>query len=189
MAQLIYISNVSLDGFTEDESGDFRWSEPADDAFAFITDLIRPLRAHLLGRRMYETMAVWETDPSLAAQSDLMAEFATVWTATDKVVYSKTLAKVSTTRTRLEHSFEPDSVLAMKASGDLAVGEPNLAAHAFTLGLLDEIHFFVNPVIVGGGKPALPQHVRADLELLDERRFSNGVVYLRHRVANSDRPD
>ena len=185
MGRLVYISNVSLDGYTEDERGSFEWTEPPDDVFAFITDLIRPMGTHLYGRRMYETMAVWETDPTLAAQSELMADFANVWQAADKVVYSTSLTGVSTTNTRLERSFDPDSVRSMKvsATGDLAVGGPNLATHAFKTGLVDECQLFIYPLLVGGGKPALPRNVRADLKLLDEHRFSNGVVYLRYRVS------
>ncbi|HVE94157.1 MAG TPA: dihydrofolate reductase family protein [Acidimicrobiales bacterium] len=185
MAKLIYVINVSLDGYIEDEQGDFNWSEPEDEAFVFITDLIRPVSTHLLGRRMYETMAVWETDPALATQSDLMAEFARVWQAADKVVYSTTLDAVSTTRTQLERNFEPASVRDMKASatGDLAIAGPHLAAHAFAAGLVDEVHLFVRPRLVGGGKPALPSDTRAVLELQENRRFSDGAMYLRYRIA------
>jgi dihydrofolate reductase len=183
MAKLIYIANVSLDGFIEDARGSFDWTEPDEEEFAFITDLVRPVGTWLYGRRMYETMAVWETDATLAAQSQPMADFAKVWQAGDKVVYSTTLRAVSTARSRLERSFNPDSVRDMKrsATGDLTVGGPNLAAHAFKGGLVDECHLFICPVLVGGGKPALPRDTRAELELVDERRFTNGVVYLRYR--------
>jgi dihydrofolate reductase len=184
MAKLIFVSNVSLDGYTEDEHGSFDWTEPNDETFAFITDLVRPVGTHLLGRRMYDTMAVWETDPTLAAQSELMAEFASVWQAADKVVYSRTLDATSTGKTRLERSFDPASVREMKASAttDLAVAGPHLAAHAFKAGLVDECHLFIHPFIIGGGKPALPSNTRADLELLDDRRFSDGAMYLRYRI-------
>ena len=184
MAKLVYISNVSLDGYTEDELGSFEWTAPDDDVFAFITDLLRPVGLSLYGRRMYETMAVWETDPTLAAQSELMADFANVWQAADKVVYSTSLTAVSTAKTRLERNFDTDSVRGMKvsATGDLTVAGPNLAAHAFNAGLVDEFQLFIHTVHVGGGKPALPRHVRAELELLDEHRFRNGVVYLRYRI-------
>ena len=140
MATLIFVSNVSLDGYTEDEGGRFDWTEPEDELFAFITDLVRPIGTHLCGRRMYETMAVWETEPAFAAESKLMADFANVWQAADKVVYSTTLAAPSTARTRLERSFDADSITDMKASAtrDLTVTGPNLAAHAFEAGLLDE---------------------------------------------------
>ena len=184
MAKLIYVSNVSLDGYTEDEHGSFDWAAPDDEFFAFITDLIRPVGTYLYGRRMYDTMAPWETDPALAAQSELMADFANVWQAADKVVYSTTLNAVPTAKTRLEHTFDPASVRDMKASAtrDLTVGGPHLAAHARKAGLVDECHLFIHPVLVGGGKPALPSHTRADLELLDDRRIGNGVVYLRYRI-------
>jgi dihydrofolate reductase len=183
MAKLTYITNVSLDGFIEDAHGSFNWTEPSDEVFAFITDLIRPIGTWLYGRRLYEAMAVWETDDTLAAQSDLMADFAEVWKTGDKVVYSTTLPDVSTARSRLERSFDPGSVRAMKrsATGDLTVGGANLAAQAFKGGLVDECHLFIHPVVVGGGKPALPRDVRAELELKDERRFTNGIVYLRYR--------
>ena len=184
MGKLIYVSNVSLDGYIEDETGSFDWSAPDDELFAFITDLVRPLGTHLYGRRLYETMAAWETDPALAAQSELMADFANVWQAADKVVYSTTLAAVSTAKTRLSQVFDPVAVGDMKAStaSDLLVGGAHLAAQALKAGLVDECHLLIRPVLVGGGKPALPSGTRAELELLDERRLSGGVVYLRYRV-------
>lgn len=184
MARLIYITNVSLDGYIEDAHGNFDWTEPDDDVFTFITDLVRAAGTQLYGRRMYETMAVWETDPALAAQSELMGDFARVWQAADKIVYSTTLHDVSTARTRLERVFDPDAIRALKASAaaDLTVGGANLAAHAFEARLVDECHVFVHPVFVGAGKAALPRDMRAALELLDERRFAHGVVYLRYRV-------
>jgi dihydrofolate reductase len=186
MAKLIYVANVSLDGFTEDEHGSFDWTEPSDAYFAFITDVVRPVGTHLYGRRMYETMAVWETDPSLAAQSELLADFAHVWQATDKIVYSTTLGATSTARSRLERRFDPDAIRTLKADAgrDLMVGGPNLAAHAFRAGLVDECHLFIYPVIVGRGKPSLPDDLHATLELLDERRFDSGVVYVRHRLVD-----
>jgi dihydrofolate reductase len=183
MAKLIYASNVSLDGCTEDERGGVDWAPPDDEVFAFITDLMRSAGTYLYGRRMYETMAVWETDAALATQSELMGDFATVWQAADKVVYSTTLAAVSTANTRLERRFDPRAVHDLKAaaSSDLIVGGPNLAAQAFKVGLVDECQLFIWPVVLGGGKPALPTDMRAELALLDERRFSNGVVHLRYR--------
>jgi len=189
MARLIYVSNVSLDGFIEDEHGRFDWTAPDDEFFAFITDLVRPVGTYLYGRRLYDTMAVWETDPALAAQSELMADFARVWQQASKVVYSTTLDTVSTSRTTVERRFDPASVRDMKASvsGDLTVGGAQLAAHAFKAGLVDECHLFIHPVLIGGGKPALPASTRADLELLDERRVGRGVVYLRYRVITLDR--
>ena len=182
MAKLIYASNMSLDGCTEDEHGALDWAPPDDDVFASITELMRSAGTYLYGRRMYDTMAVWETDASLAAQSDLMREFANVWQAAGKVVYSTSLATVPTTNTRLERHFDPGEVEDLKAaaSRDLLVGGPTLAAQALKAGLVDECQLFVWPVVLGGGKPALPTDVRAELELLDERRFSNGVVHLRY---------
>jgi dihydrofolate reductase len=185
MAKLIYVANLSLDGFIEDEHGDFNFTPPpAEDRFSFTTDLIRPVGTHLYGRRMYETMAVWETDPALAAQSELMAEFARVWQAADKIVYSTTLDEVPTAKSRLERRFDPDAIRKMKAaaSRDLAVAGPNLAAHAFRASLVDEIHLFICPVVLGRGKPSLPSELRAELELLDERRFDNSIVYLRYGI-------
>lgn len=183
MAKLIYASNVSLDGYTEDEGGAFDWAEPDDDVFVFITDLVRSAGTYLYGRRMYDTMAVWETDATLAAQSDLMRDFARVWKAANKIVYSTTLAAVSTASTRLERHFDPGAVHDLKdsASSDLIVGGPNLAAQAFKAGLVDECHLFIWPVLLSGRKPALSTDKHAELELLDERRFSNGVVHLRYR--------
>jgi dihydrofolate reductase len=184
MAKLIYVSNVSLDGFIEDEHGRFDWTTPSDEVFAFITDLVRPIGTHLYGRRLYETMAVWETEPALAAQSELTADFAHLWQAADKIVYSTPLDAVSTAKSRLERRFDPDSIQRMKvdAGRDLMVGGANLAAHAFRTGLVDECHLFVHPVVVGRGKASLPDELRATLELLDERRFDSGVVYVRHRI-------
>ncbi|MET8822479.1 MULTISPECIES: dihydrofolate reductase family protein [Streptomyces] len=184
MAQLIYASNMSLDGCTEDERGAFDWAPPDDEVFAFITDLMRSAGTYLYGRRMYETLAVWETDPSLAARSDLMADYAGAWQAADKVVYSSTLAEPSTARTRLERRFDPGAVQDLKATagGDLLVGGPNLAAQALAAGLVDEIALFVWPIVLGGRNPALPTDARIDLELVDEHRFGNGVVHLRYRV-------
>jgi dihydrofolate reductase len=185
MAKLIYIANVSLDGYMEDSNGKFDWTEPSDEVFAFITELVRSVGTYIYGRRMYETMAVWETDPAVAAQSELMGDFAHVWQAANKIVYSTTLDAAPTASTQVVRNFDPDSVRDTKASAtsDLTVGGANLAAHAFKAGLVDECHLFIYPVLVGGGKPSLPSGTRAALELLDERRFSNGVVYLRYGVA------
>ena len=182
MANLVYVANVSLDGYIEDEHGNFDWAEPSDEYFSFITDLVRPIGTWLYGRRLYEAMAVWETEPALAAQSELMADFARVWQTGDKVVYSTTLPAVSTANTRIERTFDPDAVRELKASatGDLSVGGATLAAHAFDAGLVDECHLFVGPVVVGRGKPAFAGAARVALELREERRFDNGVVYLRY---------
>jgi dihydrofolate reductase len=184
MAKLIYVANVSLDGYIEDEHGSFDWTATDDELFAFITDLVRPVGTHLYGRRLYDTMAPWETEPGLAAQSELRADFANVWQAASKVVYSTTLDAVSTARTRLERNFDPAAVREMKASAtsDLTVGGAHLAARALEAGLVDECHLLVRPVLIGGGKPALLSDTRADLELLDDRRLSGGVVYLRYRI-------
>jgi dihydrofolate reductase len=184
MAKLIYASNMSLDGCTEDERGAFDWAPPDEDVFVFITDLMRSAGTYLYGRRMYHTMAVWETEPALAAQSDLMREFANAWQAADKIVYSTTLAAVPTAKTRLERHFDPSAVRDLKAAAtnDLIVGGPTLAAQAFKAGLVDECQLFVWPIFLGGGKPALQPDRRADLELVDERRIGNGVVHLRYRT-------
>ena len=157
-----------------------------DEVFAFITDLLRSSGTYLYGRRMYETMAVWETDPTVAAQSELRSDFAHVWQAANKVVYSTTLRKVSTAKTQLERNFDPDAIRDLKVSAaeDLTVGGPNFAAHAFKAGLVDECQLLIWPVVVGAGKSSLPRDTRADLELLDERRFSRGVVYVRYRVVS-----
>jgi len=186
MAKLIYVANVSLDGYVEDVHGRFDWTEPTDEVFTFITDLVRPVGTYLYGRRLYETMAVWETQPALAAQSELMADFANVWQAADKIVYSTTLHVVSTANTRLERHFDPDSVRDMKttATRDLTIGGSTLAAHAFKAGLVDECQLFIYPVLVGDGKPAFPSDARVQLELVEEHRFGNGVVSLRYRTRN-----
>ena len=183
MAELLYVANVSLDGYIEDAEGEFAWTTPTDEYFTFITDLVRPVGTYLYGRRLYETMAVWETDPSLAAESDLRADFAQVWRSAEKVVYSTTSGAVSTARTRLERRFDPDVVRALKASAaqDLTVGGASLAAEAFAAGLVDECHLFVSPVLVGRGKPAFSRDVRVGLELQEEHRLG-GVVYLRYRT-------
>lgn len=184
MAKLIYGSNMSLDGWTEDEHGDFAWAPPDDEVFAFITELMRSAGTYLYGRRMYETLAVWETDPALAAQSDLMADYASAWQAADKVVYSSTLPAPLTANTRLERHFDPSAALDLKAAArrDLLVGGPHLAAQALVAGLVDELALFVWPVVLGGRKPALPTDTRVDLGLIDEHRFGSGVVHLRYRL-------
>ncbi len=184
MSRLIYSAIASLDGYIADEDGNFDWAVPDEDVHAFINDLDRPLGTYLYGRRMYETMVGWETDPTLADQSPLMRDFAEIWQAADKVVYSRTLEAVSTSKTRIERDFDPEAVRRMKGSvgRDLAVGGADLAAQAFGAGLVDECHLFVAPVVVGGGKRSLPGGVRVRLELLDERRFGGGMVYLHYRT-------
>ena len=184
MAKLVYSAIASLDGYVADGDGDFGWAVPDEEVHAFINDLQRPIGTHLYGRRMYETMAGWETDPTLADQSPLMRDFAAPWQAADKIVYSRTLEAAPTARTRIERNFDPEAVRQMKASAgqDMLIGGPNIAAQAFGAGLVDECHLFVTPVVVGGGKRFLPGDVRLELELLDERRFGNGMVYLRYRT-------
>ncbi len=186
MARLIYSAIASLDGYIEDSDGRFDWAEPEAEAHSFVNELEHPVGTYLFGRRMYETMAVWETDPELARHSPEMAEFAALWQAAEKIVYSTTLNEVSTTRTRLERSFDADTVRGLKAGAeaDLAISGPDLAQRAFRAGLVDELHLFLAPAIVGGGKPALPADVRLDLKLTDERRFAGGMVFLRYDVRN-----
>jgi dihydrofolate reductase len=184
MAKLIYLFNVSLDGYIADEDGKFDWGAPGEEYYSFINDLQRPVGTHLYGRRLYELMQVWETDPAAAAQSPGTREFAEIWQAANKVVYSRTLQTADTARTRIERDFDPQAVRQLKAAAerDFTVGGPTLGAHAITAGLVDEYQLFVWPVVVGGGKPFLPNRVRFQLELLDERRLGNGVVYLRYRT-------
>ena len=184
MAHLIYIANSSLDGYTEDMDGNFDWTTPDEDGFRFISNLVRATGTHLYGRRMYETMMVWETDPNLAAESSLRRDFAEIWQAADKIVYSRTLEAVSTRKTQLERNFDPEAIRQLKEAvePDILIGGPELAAHAFRSGLIDECHLFLAPIILGGGKPCLPDNVRLELELLEERRFGNGVVFLRYRT-------
>jgi dihydrofolate reductase len=187
MAKLVYSAIASLDGYVADEDGNFDWAAPDEEVHAFINDLARPLGTYLYGRRMYETMVVWEIDPTLADRSPVMRDFAGIWQAADKIVYSKTLEAASTARTRIEREFDPEAVRQMKALAgrDMIVGGPDLAAQAFEAGLVDECHLFVAPVVVGGGKRSLPDDVRLKLELLDERRFSSGMVYLYYRTSRT----
>ncbi|GAA3297674.1 dihydrofolate reductase family protein [Dactylosporangium vinaceum] len=186
MGKLIYVTNLSLDGYIEDPEGVFAWLPMDDELFAFYTDLLRPVGTMLYGRRMYEGMATWETDPTLAARSEPMAGFANVWQAASKVVYSTTLPAVTTAGTRLERRFDPAAVRELKTAtgGELTIGGADLAAQAFRAGLVDECRLFLWPVALGGGKPGLPTGTRTDLELLDERRFANGVLHLHYRTAD-----
>jgi dihydrofolate reductase len=183
MAKLIYATNVTVDGYIEDQRGAFDFGGRDDDVFAATTDLLRSVGTLLYGRRLYETMAVWETNASLAAQSGLTADFAAAWQTANKVVYSTSLGNVSTAKTRVERHFDPTAVRELKAAAgsDLTIGGANLAAQALQAGLVDECLLFMWPMAVGGGKPALPTDTRCPLELLDERRFENGVVLLRYR--------
>jgi dihydrofolate reductase len=181
MAALIYSAIASLDGFIEDERGRFDWAEPGEVVHTFVNDLERPVGTHLLGRRMYEVMAFWEA-LELEDQPPYIRDFAEIWRAADKIVYSRTLEAAAGDRTRIEREFDPAAVRQLKAGcdRDLTVGGPELAAHAFRAGLVDEVRLLLAPIVVGAGKPALPADVRLGLELLDERRFDSGVVYLRY---------
>jgi dihydrofolate reductase len=182
LARLIYSAIASLDGYTADEAGNFDWAAPDEELHAFVNDLERDVGTHLYGRRMYEAMAVWET-MDVSAEPEVMRDYAGIWRAADKVVYSRTLATPSTPRTRIERDFDPDTVRRMKeaAGRDISVGGPGLAAHALRAGIVDEIQLFLVPAVVGGGTRALPDGLRVDLELLDERRFAGGAVYLRYQ--------
>ena len=182
MAKLIYSAITSLDGYVADEDGNFDWAAPDEEVHTFVNDLERPIGTYLYGRRLYQVMDVWETDHTLADHSPVTRDFAQIWQAADKIVYSKTLETVSTTRTRIERDFDPEVVRQMKARAgrDISVGGPELAAQAIKAGLVDEWHLFVTPIVVGGGKRSLPDDVRVKLELLDERRFEGGVVHLHY---------
>jgi dihydrofolate reductase len=182
MAKLIYSAITSLDGYIADEDGNFGWAAPDEEVHRFVNDLERPVGTYLYGRRMYEVMAAWETAHTLADQRPVMQDFAQLWQAADKIVYSKTLETPSSAKTRIEPDFDPAAVRQLKtqAERDISVGGPELAAQAIKAGLVDEFHLFLVPIVVGGGNQALPDHVRLKLELLDERRFGNGVVHLRY---------
>ncbi|WP_353650440.1 dihydrofolate reductase family protein [Nakamurella sp. A5-74] len=190
MGKLIYATNTSLDGYLEDESGSFDWSVPDEEVHAFWNEHERRIGTSLYGRRMYETMRVWEDDDWLTTEPAVVREYAEVWRDADKIVYSSTLAGVSTARTRIERQFEPETVRRLKemSSSDLSIGGADLAAQAFRHGLVDECVLLLCPVLVGGGKPALPRGVRLDLELLDHRRFGNGVIYVHHAIRPASFP-
>jgi dihydrofolate reductase len=175
---------TSLDGYAADEDGNFDWAVPDEEVHTFINDLERPVGTYLYGRRMYEVMVAWETAHSLPDQPPFMQDFAQIWQAADKIVYSKTLETVSSAGTRIERDFDPEAVRQIKARAerDILVGGPDLATQAIDAGLVDEWHLFVAPIVVGGGKQSLPDNVRLQLELLDERRFGNGMVYLYYRT-------
>jgi dihydrofolate reductase len=186
VARLIYAAITSLDGYVADEDGNFHWAEPDEAVHAFINDLQRPIGTYLYGRRLYDVMAGWETDPSFADQSLVLRDFAQMWQAADKVVYSRTLAAPRTAKTRVEREFDPDAVRQLKVEGarDLLVGGPQLAGQALRAGLVDECHLFIAPALVGGGTRWLPDHVHLPLALADERRFPGGMVYLRYRTTS-----
>jgi dihydrofolate reductase len=183
VGRLIYSSIASLDGYVADEDGAFGWAAPGAEVHAFVNDLERPIGTYLYGRRMYEVMSGWERVPDDDA-SAVTRDFAAIWQAAEKVVYSRTLAAAATARTRIERDFDPEEVRRLKAGSprDLTVGGSDLAGQALAAGLVDECHLFFAPVIVGGGTPSLPRSVRLTLELLAERRFAGGMVYLRYRV-------
>ena len=187
MAKLIFSTIASLDGYVADERGRFDWAEPDDAVHAFVNDLQRPIGTYLFGRRMYEVMLYWETAPTAGDEPPVHLDFARVWRDADKIVYSKTLERASSARTRIERDFDPAAVSTLKeaATKDLAIGGPTLAARAFEAGLVDELQLFVVPVLAGGGTAALPPRLRRRLELLDEQRFSSGTVYLRYAVAGA----
>jgi dihydrofolate reductase len=184
MARLLYMAITSLDGYVADEAGSYDWAMPDDEVFGFVNDFERPVGTYLYGRRLYQEMTGWETMDANPGLAPLTLDFARIWQAADKVVYSRSLEAVSTARTRLERDFDPGSVRQMKARSDrdITVGGPALAAEAIRAALTDEIHLVICPVVVGSGKKALPGDVRLRLELLDQRRFGNGVVHLRYRV-------
>jgi dihydrofolate reductase len=179
MGRLIYSAIASLDGYVADQEGRWDWSIPSEEVHAFVNDLMRPARTHLYGRRMYEVLVAWETMDDPAPE---MRDFAQLWRSAEKVVYSTTLEEPSSARTRIERRFEPDAVRELKAAGDCVIAGPDLAAQALAAGLVDDVHLLLSPVIVGGGKRAFQDGLRLDLELVDERRFANGVVHLHHRV-------
>ncbi len=186
MTRLIYSAIASLDGYVEDGQGRFDWAEPDEEVLSFVNDLERPIGIHLYGRAMYETMLFWETAPTDESQSPFDRDFTEIWRGADKIVYSRTLESVSSAKTRIERSFEPEAVRRLKASAgvDMTVGGSQLAGQAIAAGLVDELHLFAVPVVIGGGKRWLPNGVRLDLELLGTRRFASGVTYARYRSSS-----
>lgn len=183
MAKLIYVANMSLDGYSEDSEGGIDWGPPDEEYFSLINAVVGPVGTYLYGRRMYEAMIFWES-VALADQPPWVVKFATIWRAADKIVFSRTLAGVASDRTTLERDFNVETIREMKAAQtcDLTVGGADLAAQAFRAGLVDECHLFFWPIVLGGGKPALPMHVRFDLQLLHERRSQKGVAHLHYRI-------
>ena len=183
MARLLYSAISSLDGYVNDEQGGFDWAAPDEAVHAFVNDLVRPVGTHLYGRRMYEVMTAWETMDT-RDEPAVIQDFASIWRGADKIVYSATLPAVSSARTRLVREFDPEAVRRLKGSAthDLSIGGPTLAADAIRAGLVDDYHLFLTPIVVGGGTRSLPDDVRLRIELVDERRFENGVMYLRYRA-------
>ena len=184
MAKLIYSAIASLDGYVEDQEGKFDWAAPDDEVHAFINNLERPIGTHLFGRRMYETMVFWETATG-ADEPPVFRDYAEIWRAAEKIVYSRTLQTPSSARTRIEREFDLTAIQDLKdtSDADIAIGGPELAGQAIAARLVDECHLFLNPILVGGGKRAMPNQVHAPLQLLDERRFGNGVVHLHYRMS------
>jgi dihydrofolate reductase len=185
MAKLIYAAITSLDGYVEDEQGVFEWSAPDEEVHAFVNELERPIGTYLYGRRMYETMVYWETAGHDPAEPPVFRDYAAVWRDADKIVFSRSLSEVGSARTRIEPDFDAEAIRALKESAttDITIGGAELAGQAMAAGLVDEVQLFLNPILVGGGKRALPDGVRLPLELESERRFANGVVHVRYRVA------
>ncbi len=184
IVSLIYSSIASLDGYVADEDDNFDWAEPDEEVHRFVNDLERPVGTYLYGRRMYEVMAYWETAAASVDQPPYVEDFAEIWRAADKIVYSQTLETVSSAKTRIERDFDPEVIRQMKRSAgrDISVGGPHLAAQAIKAGLVDEYHLFVAPIMVGGGNGSIPAGVHVNLELLDERRFASGMVHLHYRT-------
>ena len=185
MARLIYSAIASLDGYVEDGTGRFDWAAPDDEVHAFVNDLERPIGTYIYGRRMYETMVYWETAGGEGEQAAVSREYAEIWRAAEKIVFSRTLQTASTARTRIERDLDAAAIRRLKESSetDITIGGAKLAGQALAAGLVDELHLFLHPIVVGGGKPALPRGVRVGLELIDERRFQGGVVHLHYRTA------
>lgn len=187
MAKLIYSAIASADGYVEDAAGSFDWAAPGEQVHRFVNDLERPVGTYLYGRRMYQTMLYWETAHTVPGQPSFVRAFAAIWQAAEKIVFSKTLESASSARTRIERNFDPGMVRQLKSATehDMTVGGADLAGQAITAGLVDELQLFLVPIVVGGGKRALPNGVRSDLELLDTQRFASGAVYLRYRLKSA----
>ena len=186
MANVIYAAITSLDGYIADKSGSFDWAAPDEEVHRFVNDLERPIGTYLYGRRMYEVMRFWDTAEAVTDQPPFVQDFARIWRAAEKIVYSRSLGAASTAKTRIERAFDPETIRRMKtnAERDIGVGGADLAAQAIAAGLVDECHLFLTPIVVGGGTRSLPDDVRVKLALIDERRFASGVVHLHYRVAS-----
>jgi dihydrofolate reductase len=184
MARLIYSVICSLDGYVADADGDFSWARPDDELHSFVNEMERPIGTYLYGRRMYETMVFWETAEGAPDQRDPASEYADIWRAAEKIVFSRTLDRVASAKTRIERDFDAESIRRLKADAerDISIGGPDLAGDAIRAGLVDEYHLFVNPIVIGGGNAALPRDARVELELIDERRFGSGVIHLHYRA-------